>query len=65
MIAGPGSDRLTGGKGRDIMLGAGGTDMIKARDGQRDVIKCGPGKDKVVADRSDRVAKDCEQVRRK
>ena len=65
LIAGPGSDRLTGGKGRDIMLGAGGPDMIKARDGQRDVIKCGPGKDKVVADRSDRVAKDCEQVRRK
>ncbi|MEZ5118759.1 MAG: choice-of-anchor Q domain-containing protein [Candidatus Nanopelagicales bacterium] len=65
VIAGPGSDRLIGGKGRDIMLGGGGPDVIKARDGQRDVIKCGSGQDTVLADKSDRVAKDCEKVRRK
>jgi uncharacterized repeat protein (TIGR01451 family) len=65
VLAGPGSDRLIGGKGRDTLRGAGGPDTIKARDGQRDVIKCGPGKDAVVADTIDRVAKDCEKVRRR
>jgi uncharacterized repeat protein (TIGR01451 family) len=65
VIAGPGGDRLIGGKGRDTMLGGGGPDVIKARDGQRDVIKCGPGQDTVLADKSDRVAKDCEKVRRR
>ena len=65
VIAGPGGDRLIGGKGRDTMLGGGGPDVIKARDGQRDMIKCGPGQDTVLADKSDRVAKDCEKVRRR
>ena len=59
VIAGPGGDRLIG------MLGGGGPDVIKARDGQRDMIKCGPGQDTVLADKSDRVAKDCEKVRRR
>ncbi len=65
VIAGPGGDRLIGGKGRDTMLGGGGPDVIKARDGQRDVITCGSGQDIVLADKADRVAKNCEKVRRR
>ena len=40
-------------------------DVILARDGRRDTISCGTGKpDRVVADRADRVAGDCESISR-
>ena len=65
LIAGPGDDRLVGGKGRDSMLGGPGNDTVKARDGVRDFVKCGAGKDRVVADKVDRVTKNCEKVKRK
>ena len=60
-----GNDKITPGSGRDRVSGAGGRDRIGARDGQRDRISCGRGTDSVVADRRDRVARDCERVRRR
>ena len=39
-------------------------DTIFARDGERDTIDCGAGRDKVTADRVDRV-KNCERVTRR
>jgi len=39
-------------------------DLILARNGLRDSIVCGRGRDVVIADRVDRVAPDCESVRR-
>jgi len=65
LVAGADSDKLVGGKGKDRMLAGAGADIVRARDGQRDVVKCGAGKDTVFADKADRVAKDCERVRRK
>jgi TolB protein len=53
---GPGRDRLDGGIARDILL---------ARDGEPDVVVCGPQRDRVIADRFDRVAGDCELVSRR
>jgi uncharacterized repeat protein (TIGR01451 family) len=50
-----GNDRLDGGRGNDLLVGGPG----------RDVILCGSGRDRVVADRYDRVARDCESVRRR
>ena len=65
LLGGPGNDRLSGGGDGDRLLGGAGTDRINAaRDGHRDVVSCGPGTDTVVADRSDSVAGDCEQVTR-
>jgi Ca2+-binding RTX toxin-like protein len=55
-VGGAGSDRISGGAGNDV---------IRAKDGTRDVIRCGAGRDTVVADRSDKVRKDCERVRRR
>ena len=61
-----GGDRLTGGSGRDRISGGKDDDVIYARDGQRDSISCGTGKpDRVIADASDRVAGDCENVSRR
>jgi uncharacterized delta-60 repeat protein len=61
---GSGSDRLNGGSGRDRISGSSGNDRISARDGRRDRVNCGRGRDRVRADRIDRVARNCERVRR-
>jgi hypothetical protein len=37
-------------------LGGAGNDTIEARDGRRDVIRCGAGHDKVKADKRDKLA---------
>lgn len=58
-----GRDRIKGGKGKDRINGGKGRDRINSRDGVRDLVKCGPGRDRVKADRSDRL-RGCEKVRR-
>lgn len=60
-----GDDCLNGGKGKDRMVAGAGNDTISARDGQRDVIRCGTGTDTVVADKRDKIAKDCERRKRR
>jgi len=59
-----GNDTITGGPGSDRLYGEEGNDTIQSRDGALDVVGCGAGKDKVIADRQDLVGIDCEQVRR-
>ena len=71
---GPGPDRLSGDQGNDVITPDGGHDVVDsgagddyvlaADDHMRDVISCGPGNDRVRADGTDRVARDCEDVRR-
>jgi RTX calcium-binding nonapeptide repeat (4 copies)/FG-GAP-like repeat len=61
---GVGKDQITPGAGADQVKGGGGDDSISARDGTRDTIDCGSGRDKVTADRNDRVDRNCESVRR-
>jgi Ca2+-binding RTX toxin-like protein len=62
---GPGNDQLTGGPGQDRISGGPGNDTILARDRARDTIDCGSGRDTVVADRVDSVARDCESIKRR
>ncbi len=63
LTGGTGDDDLSGGSGRDDLSGGSGTDTFDVRDGARDRVDCGSGRDSVTADRSDRVARDCERVR--
>ncbi len=65
MDGGAGNDKLVGGPGKDEMIGKGGRDVFEARDGKKDTIDCGPGKDKVFADRKDKVKRSCEKVKRR
>jgi len=58
-----GRDCLLPGRGKDFVRGGTKADHIIARDGSRDRIRCGPGRDTVKADRKDR-ARGCERVRR-
>jgi Ca2+-binding RTX toxin-like protein len=59
-----GNDQLFPGTGRDRVWGGAGDDVISSRDGSRDVIDCGPGHDRVTADRRDRL-RGCERVSRR
>ena len=54
LAGGDGADRMAGGAGRDKIMGGAGNDTIDARDGERDVVLCGPGRDRVRADAADR-----------
>jgi Tol biopolymer transport system component len=60
VVAGGGNDQIDGREGPDLIVAGTGNDRIAARDGTRDRIVCGPGRDVVVADRRDLVARDCE-----
>ncbi len=59
-----GNDVLDGGHGQDTVSGGPGNDIVLARDGARDRVYCGLGKDRVVADLLDRTQADCETVLR-
>ena len=59
LYGGPGNDVITGGAGADKIYGGPGSDTIYADDGERDVIDCGPGRDRAVVDAVD-VVKHCE-----
>ena len=74
---GPVSDKILGGEGNDYLLDGesrgGATDTLIGGDGndvidpfnkptKRDVVTCGGGFDRVLADRADVVAPDCEKV---
>jgi hypothetical protein len=58
---GPGQDRLFDNEGRDRLHGGPHTDFLSARDGDRDIVDCGPGIDVAVGDRQD-VYRGCEHV---
>ena len=54
---GPGMD---GGPGEDMIYGGDGNDSLAAKDGQRDKLYCGKGKDGYFADKNDYVDISCE-----
>ena len=56
---------LVGTDARDRVIAGSGSDRISVQyDGRRDVVRCGPARDIVNADRIDTVARDCEVVSR-
>jgi Ca2+-binding RTX toxin-like protein len=61
----PGNDVLTGGRGGDRLSGQQGNDRINARDGARDRVLCGAGKDRAIVDKKDLVRRGCERVSRR
>jgi Ca2+-binding RTX toxin-like protein len=55
-----GADTLIGGRGKDSMNGGPGNDVVDARDGVAELVRCGSGRDRVKADRKDRL-NSCEK----
>jgi len=71
LAGGPGDDHLRGDAGADVLRGGpgvdrldGGTggDRLDSRDGRREIVHCGLGRDRVRADRRDRLI-GCERKR--
>ena len=56
-----GPDRIRAGRGEDTVFGGTGRDRIFVRDGERDDVECGGGRDRVLADQFDRLT-GCERV---
>lgn len=56
-----GGDTIVGGSGRDAIVAGRGSDRINARDGERDRVNCGSGRDTVSADAKDTLV-GCEVV---
>lgn len=48
-----GNDRLIGGPGVDRLFGGAGNDVHLVRDGKRDIVVCGAGRDTAIADALD------------
>jgi uncharacterized delta-60 repeat protein/uncharacterized repeat protein (TIGR01451 family) len=65
LFGGAGNDAVHGGAGIDLLDGGAGNDTLRARDGRRDTLRCGAGRDTVYVDRFDRVARGCEAIRRR
>ena len=78
VLGGRGSDNIVGGDGNDLLAdgdlrdpsrdrlaGGDGNDVIVVinRPAVKDIVVCGGGFDRVVADRKDTVARDCERVK--
>ena len=59
---GPGNDVIEGDQDRNVVRGGAGDDRIGVSNGVIDDVDCGPGRDRVVADRGDRL-RGCEVVR--
>src|SRR5215204_2438084 len=59
-----GDDTLRLGGGSDKGRGGSGNDYVRAVDGNKDDIYCGPGSDRVKANPGDNVAGGCEKVKR-
>ncbi|MGH3242417.1 MAG: hypothetical protein ACRDNL_18720, partial [Spirillospora sp.] len=62
LAGGRGGDRLDGGPDDDRLKGGPGGDRIDAKDGEKDIVRCGPGFDRVRVDRKDQV-RGCERQR--
>jgi Ca2+-binding RTX toxin-like protein len=63
LYGGAGRDRLSGGRGVNQYDAGAGADVVRAANGRRETVRCGPGDDRVRADRTDRL-RDCERVTR-
>ena len=57
----PKADHIHGSRLPDWVCAGAGRDVIRAGGGGPDTVKCGSGRDRVYADRSDRLAS-CEEV---
>ena len=63
LIGGAANDIITDATGSNRVSGGGGADVISVRNGKRDIVNCGTGRDRISADRHDKL-KRCEKVRR-
>ena len=64
ILGSQGADKITGTGAADTIDAGAGDDVISVRRTGVDRVRCGKGRDHVKADRADRIAHDCEVVKR-
>jgi arylsulfatase A-like enzyme len=62
---GPTDDRIRGTRWFDVLCAGAGNDRVWARDAQRDLVYCGPGRDRAYVDAADEMDGSCEIVQRR
>jgi arylsulfatase A-like enzyme len=62
---GPLNNRIRGTRWFDVICARAGNDIVWAGDGRRDLVYCGPGRDRVYADSVDETDSACETVLRR
>ena len=62
LSGGAGGDDLYEGQGRDELYGGAGDDFLETKDGGRDYMNCGPGRDAARVDLEDLVSRSCEAI---
>ncbi|MGH3021983.1 MAG: sulfatase family protein [Gaiellaceae bacterium] len=62
---GPLNNRIRGTRWFDVICARAGNDVVWARDGRKDLVYCGPGRDRVYADSVDGADSTCETVLRR
>ena len=63
LIGGSGKDLLVGGPAKDVFRAGPGNDTVNSRDGVKETIDCGGGKDVAIVDALD-TTRNCKTVRR-
>src|SRR4029453_8724973 len=63
LTAGVGDDLMSGGHGADLIFGGPGPDEINAQHSDRNIVRCGPGRDRGRTAPRDRL-RGCEQISR-
>jgi uncharacterized repeat protein (TIGR01451 family) len=63
LVGGSGNDTISGGQGKNSVSAGSGNDVINSVDGKAEKIDCGKGRDKIRADKRDKL-KGCESVKR-
>jgi hypothetical protein len=61
LYGGPGNDELFDDQGEDVLMGGPGDDRFSTRDGNQDIVDCGPGDDIAIGDPHD-TFRHCEHV---
>jgi Ca2+-binding RTX toxin-like protein len=62
LAGGAGNDTIAGGQGKNSIDAGAGNDIINSLDGKAETVRCGPGVDRVRADKADRLL-GCERKR--
>ena len=64
VLGGGGNDNISGGAAKDAIDAGAGNDVINSRDRVVETVRCGRGRDRVAADKKDRL-RGCERVKRR
>jgi len=64
LVGGAGNDKITAGSGTNTISAGAGNDTVNAKNGKKESVDCGSGKDTATVDKRDKT-KGCEKVKKR